>query len=79
MYYVFGIFKDFVPALAPELCTSLDDVNGCRRGHEEVLGVCGTHLVITVQSAHDPVFIWNTLHQKKMNTKLRNMSKNINK
>jgi hypothetical protein len=57
----FDIFIDFVPALAPELSTALDDFNGCRRGHKEVLGVGGTQLIITVQSAHDPVVIGDTL------------------
>ena len=45
------------PAPAPELCTALHEVDCCRRWNEEVFRVCRTQLVITVQSAHDPVVV----------------------
>ena len=55
------VFK-LVPALASKLCAALHDLDGGRRRHEEVLGVGRAQLVITVQSTHDPIVVWDALN-----------------
>ena len=53
-----------LPSFAPELSTALHDLDGGRGRDEEVLGVGGAQLVITVQRAHDPVVVGHALEIK---------------